>query len=613
VQTLRDLFRYVRHYPFAFLSGTLMLVVFSAVTVQTPRVIGAATAAFEAGTLTLSSPWAFFRGIFAGASSFADIYANLQNPPVGSVWSYVLAVLGIAIVASVSMITVRRSMLNASWEIQFDMRRDLFAHFTRLGSDYYDDTRVGDLMARLTADLNAVRQFIGVGIFQGLNTVLLLGFTFWRMFNLDTSLALLTLIIVPLITLSFFVLLRVVYKRYEAVQGQFSDISAMAQENFSGIRVVKGFGIEARETSRFGVLNDEFIRRNLALTKADGPLFPLMELLFGLTVSVLLLFGGRTILAGGFGIAGFIDFLFLFLNIQWPILALGWIASMAQRGFTSWGRLREILDAKPSVIDDADTDHTLKTVRGAIEFRNVSVRFGDTAALNRVSFKVPVGHKIGLTGHTGSGKTLIVNLITRLIDPDEGEILIDGINIKRYPLEVLRKSIGLVPQEPFLFSDTVAENISYGVPEDTPERLEARTHEVARLVQLADDVEAFPQGYATSLGERGVTLSGGQRQRTAMARAIMRNPSILILDDALSAVDTQTEALILENLERVTAERTSLIVGHRISAFRGTDFILVLNRGRVSERGSHDELVRQGGWYADMNRRQQLEASLDAA
>ena len=613
MQTLKDLFHYVRRYPVAFLLGAVMLVVYSAAFVQTPRVIGAAAAAFEAGNVTLSTPWAFIHATFAGAGSLAEVVTRLQHPPVGSVWVYVFAVLGLAVIASIAMIVVRRLMLNASWEIQFDIRRDLFAHFTRLGTDYYDDTRVGDLMARLTADLNAVRQFIGVGIFQGLNTLLLLSFTFWRMFALDANLALLTLIIVPLITLSFFILLRVVIRRYEAVQAQLSNVSAMAQENFSGIRVVKGFGIEDRETERFGALNNEFIRRNLSLTKADGPLFPLMEMLFGLTVSVLLLFGGRAILSGTFNIGGFIDFLFLFLQIQWPILALGWIASMAQRGFTSWGRLREILDAQPSVIDNADTDVSLKTVRGAVEFRGVTVRFGEVAALDRVSFKIPAGAKVGLTGHTGSGKTLVVNLITRLIDPDEGEVLIDGVNIKRYPVEVLRKNIGLVPQEPFLFSDTVAQNITYGVPEETPEATRAHAQHVARLVQLAGDVEDFPQGYDTSLGERGVTLSGGQRQRTAMARAIVREPSILILDDALSAVDTQTEALILENLENVTKGRTSLIVGHRVTAFEGTDFILVLDEGRVVEKGSHAELVAAGGWYADINKRQQLEASLDAA
>lgn len=433
------------------------------------------------------------------------------------------------------------------------------------------------------------------------------------MFRLDAGLAAITLVIVPLITLSFFVLLRVVYRRYERVQQQLSEVSAMAQENFSGIRVVKGFGIEAREVARFGALNDEFIRRNLAFTRADGPLFPLMELLFGLTISVLLLFGGRSIVAGTLDIASFVDFLFLFLGIQWPILALGWIASMAQRGFTSWGRLREIFNERPSVADDKDTDWSLRAVRGSLEFRNVSVRFGDTYALKNVSFKIRAGQRVGITGHTGAGKTLLVSLIARLLDPTEGEILLDGVNLKRYPLGVLRQHLGLVPQEPFLFSDTIAENIAYGIPEDTPERLRARAHEVAELVQLAGDVADFPKGYDTPLGERGVTLSGGQRQRTAMARAIIRDPKILILDDALSAVDTQTEARILHHLNAVTQGRTSIIVGHRISALTGTDVILVLEDGRIIERGSHDELVARGGWYAEMNRRQQLEASLEAA
>lgn len=613
MQTLKDLFRYIRRYPAAFSFGTVLLVIFSALTVQTPRVIGAASAAFQNDTMTLGSPWAFLRGIFSGRPSWETIYARLQDPPAASIWAYVFAVLVLAVVGAGAMILVRRLMLNASWEIMFDMRHDLFTHFTRLGTDYYDDHRVGDLMARMTADLSAVRQFVGVAIFQGLNTAFMLIFTFSRMFALDASLARLTLIIVPLITISFFILMRVVYTRYERVQAQLSEVSAMAQENFSGIRVVKGFGLEARETERFGALNNEFIRRNLALTKVDGPLFPLMELLFGVTVSVLLLFGGRAIVEGSFGISGFIDFLFLFLGIQWPILALGWIASMAQRGFTSWARLREILDAKPSIADDKDTDPSLSEIRGAIEFRNVSVAFGEKQALERVSFKIPAGHKVGLTGPTGSGKTLIINLIARLIDPSEGEILIDGVNIKRYPVDVLRRNIGLVPQEPFLFSDTIAENITYGAPQESPEAARLRAAEVAHLVQLAGDVEGFPAGYDTSLGERGVTLSGGQRQRTAMARAIVRNPSILILDDALSAVDTQTEANILENLRGVTEGRTSLIVGHRISAFNGTDFILVLSDGSISERGSHDGLVAAGGWYAEMNRRQQLEASLEAA
>ncbi len=585
LRLFRDLAPYVRGHAWAYGLGTLMLVVNGYFLTLIPVVPGRAIDRFGDGTMTLSSIWLFL-GLVLGASA----------------------------VSAIAMVIVRRSMLGSSWEIQFDLRRDLFVHFTRLDGGYFDNNRVGDLMARLTADLNAVRMVAGVAIFQGINTVMVMGFTLFRMASLSPGLTLLTLAVVPFISLTFFLLLRIIHRRYQKVQEQFSNVSAMAQENFSGIRVVKGFGIEDREIGSFRSLNDEFIRRNLALTRVDGPLFPLMELLFGLTIALLLLVGGRLVLGvgGNLSIGQFASFVFLFQGIQWPLIALGWIGNMVQRGATSWARLKEILDTEPAIQDDDDTDYSLTSVVGDIEFRDVTITFDGVPALVNVNLHIRAGESIGIAGRTGSGKTLLGNLVARLLDPDSGQILIDGVDIKRYPVKVMRRFVGLVPQEPFLFSDSIADNIAYGIPEGDADDVEARVLRAAEISQLREDVEDFPAGFATSLGERGVTLSGGQRQRTAIARAIVRDPAILIFDDALSAVDTQTEANILSGMRDVQRGRTTIVVAHRVSAFQNCDRVYVLADGSITEQGTHDELMELDGWYADMAHRQQLEADLEA-
>ena len=500
----------------------------------------------------------------------------------------------------------RWRILDASRQTEYRMRDDLLAHLQTMHLAYFQHQRIGDLMARLTNDLQAVRQMIGFGILMLTNTLLTLLFTFISMFSVDTKLALIALALTPISSYVFWTIGRRVNREFEQLQSQFGDLSAKAQENFSGIRVVKAFSQEEPEIESFAVVNRDYLRKAIDLAKVNGLVWPAMQFLLGGAVLAILWVGGQDAIEGRLTIGQLVQFIAYLQIISWPMIALGEVTNMIQQGWASLGRLEQIYEAEATIADPIDP--VPNTISGAVEFRGVSFAYGQTIVLHDVSFKVPAGGSLAIVGHTGSGKSSLVNLIPRLFDAQQGEILIDGIDVQRYPLPVLRRAVGYVPQETFLFSVPLRENVGFGREKPLSDTELDWAGEVS---QLGKDVEDFPARYDTMIGERGVTLSGGQKQRTAIARAVAKDPRILILDDALSAVDTYTEAEILKRLRGVMRERTSIVVAHRISTVKDADEILVLDEGTIAERGTHRELLERGGLYAAMYRRQLLEEELE--
>jgi ATP-binding cassette subfamily B protein len=536
---------------------------------------------------------------------------------------YAAGLLALAALGGCFRFLMRRIIIGASRQFEYDLRNDFFAQLQRLDLGYFQTHRTGDLMSRATSDLSAVRMMIGPAVMYTATTALTFVVAIALMLSLHPWLTLMALIPLPFVSLSVWYFGDAIHRRFNKIQEQLSDISAVTQESLAGVRVVRAYGQEAFEIERFRRANEEYVRRNKGLIRLQGVYYPSMGLLMGIGALLVLWLGSRAVVSGDMTLGELVAFNAYLAMLGWPMIAFGWVTNLLQRGMASWKRLLEVLDAVP-VVSDADASDAITTpsqIAGAIEFRDLTFGFGDETVLHRISATIPAGSTTAIVGATGSGKSTLLAMLPRLHNPPPGTVFIDGVDVRRIPLSVLRGAIGFVPQEPLLFSASIRENIGLGSDPGTG-RLNPLCRPVpgsdpiqtaARIAQLDQDLADFPRGFDTMVGERGITLSGGQKQRTALARALAIDPRILILDDALSAVDTYTEEEILRGLSRVMRQRTSLIVSHRISTVRGADQILVLDAGRIVERGTHDELVRHGGLYAQLYRKQLLEEELAAS
>ncbi len=523
--------------------------------------------------------------------------------------AYAGMIVGLSLISGIFTFLTRQTIIVMSRHIEFDLRNDFLSHIQKLSLSYFQRTPTGDLMAHATNDIGSVRNAVGPGIMYPADTLITFSMTLAMMLWSDWRLTLMALIPLPFVSFAVYHLGKLIHQKFEGRQEQFSKLTMRAQENLSGIRIVKAYVREEYEIGLFHDLSWDYLKRNLVLARIQSLMWPLMFLLVGCSLVVTVYYGGVRVIDGDITIGTLTAFFGYLILLIWPMIAFGWVTNILQQGAASMERLGRILDTEPEIRDTAKTRSDIRGVAGKIEFRGVSFTHAGAPAptLHDIDLEIAQGSTVAVVGYTGSGKSTLVNLIARLYDVTGGEVRIDGADIRTIPLGVLRSHIGYVQQETFLFSDSIADNIAYGSDHGTDETIRA----AAEVSQIARDVSEFPAGYQTMIGERGITLSGGQKQRTSIARAVLRDPKILILDDALSAVDTYTEEEILKRLKGVMKDRTSIIISHRISTVKEADLIVVLDKGTIAERGTHGELVRLGGIYADLYEKQLLEEELD--
>lgn len=593
----RFLFSYLKHYYHHLLFGFLAVLLSGLFQVMIPRIMGKSIDLIRQGADSQVSLFRFLDPLFAGVS----------NPRL-LLFRLAVVLLCAAFLFGLFRILGRILLVNISRHVEFNMRNDYLKHLQLQSPRFFQQNKTGDLMARATNDINAIRQMTGGGIAQALTTLVIFIFGLYSMLRLSVTLTLVALAPLPLIVIAVYFLLSRIDRLFDRIQDQFGKMTTRVQEVFSGIRVIKSYVREDFENRQFQADNKEYVTRNLSLAKLNALFHVLMELLLGLGIIAVVLLGGRMVINGQLTLGGLIALLAYAAMLEWPMIAFGWLLNLWQQGLTAAQRVQFILNQPPEIADTAVTDFSIQRLTGDIELHQVSFRYAEDQPLilDQISLKIPHGSTLAIVGATGSGKSTLVHLLARLYESNSGQVLIDGHLLGKIPLQVLRENIGFVQQETFLFSESINENIAFGVADAD----ESAVLQASEFSQLQTDADQFPQGLNTIIGERGITLSGGQKQRTAISRALLKNPAILILDDALSSVDTYTEEEILRRIRPLMKKRTTIIVSHRISTVRRSDNIIVLQGGAIVEQGKHAELLAHRGVYFNMHQRQQLEESL---